>query len=203
MNRKWIPRIAGPLLIALALPILAAGASAHHVLGRPAYSLNEDSNTPPAMQGESQIGDYFVTYMIYPAFPKPGEPGRINLYIKHRDTNQSYQGKVTFMTRNDSWLSKIGLDNESENLGVQPNDANVYRQGYVYHETGDYLVSAQFGAGDDAHVLEFPLRVGAPSMLGPIGMVIGALAIFLFFTNLFFRRRAMSVKLRQAHDKEA
>ncbi len=36
-------------------------AAAHHVLGRPAYSLNEDSNTPPAMQAEIQIGDYLVT----------------------------------------------------------------------------------------------------------------------------------------------
>ena len=32
-------------------------AAAHHVLGRPAYSLSEDSNTPPSTQAELQIGD--------------------------------------------------------------------------------------------------------------------------------------------------
>ena len=44
---------------------------AHHVLGRPAYSLGADSNTPPSMQIETQIGEYYVTYMAFPAFPKP------------------------------------------------------------------------------------------------------------------------------------
>lgn len=51
----------------------AIPAYAHHVLGRPAYSLNEDSNTPPSMQVETQIGDYLVNMMVFPAFPKPGE----------------------------------------------------------------------------------------------------------------------------------
>jgi len=40
---------------------------AHHVLGRPSYSLSEDSTTPPSMQVETQIGDYYVTYMAFPA----------------------------------------------------------------------------------------------------------------------------------------
>ena len=62
------------------LSAMISPAYAHHVLGRPSYSLNEDSNTPPSMQIETRIGNYFVTYMVYPAFPKPGEPGRINLY---------------------------------------------------------------------------------------------------------------------------
>ncbi|MCK5385761.1 MAG: hypothetical protein KAJ39_01150, partial [Gammaproteobacteria bacterium] len=53
---------------------------AHHVLGRPAYSLGADSNTPPSMQVETQIGEYYVTYMAFPAFPKPNQRGRVNLY---------------------------------------------------------------------------------------------------------------------------
>jgi len=51
------------------LLILSGVAQAHHVIGRPAYNLNEDSNTPPSIQMETQIGDYFVTYMVFPAFP--------------------------------------------------------------------------------------------------------------------------------------
>jgi hypothetical protein len=67
------------LFIVSMLSAMISPAYAHHVLGRPSYSLNEDSNTPPSMQIETRIGNYFVTYMVYPAFPKPGEPGRINL----------------------------------------------------------------------------------------------------------------------------
>ena len=55
------------LLATLSLWLSAAPATAHHVLGRPSYSLNEDSNTPPSMQVEVQLGDLFVTTMVYPA----------------------------------------------------------------------------------------------------------------------------------------
>ena len=87
MGRNWISRFAGLLSIALGLSMFAEAVMVHHVLVRAAYALGEDSNTPPSLQGESLIGDYCVTYMIYPAFPKPNEPGRTNLYIKHSDTN--------------------------------------------------------------------------------------------------------------------
>jgi hypothetical protein len=66
------------LWLLVLLPCQFAGA--HHVLGRPTYSLNEDSNTPPSMQVETQIGAYFVSYMAFPAFPKPNEAGRVSVY---------------------------------------------------------------------------------------------------------------------------
>lgn len=69
---------------------------AHHVLGRPSYSLGEDSNTPPSMQVETQIGEYYITYMVFPAFPKPKQPGRINLYASRIDNGKSFPGNVTF-----------------------------------------------------------------------------------------------------------
>jgi len=49
------------LVLMLSIAILTEEAFAHHVLGRPTYSLNEDSNSPPRMQLETQIGDYFIT----------------------------------------------------------------------------------------------------------------------------------------------
>ncbi len=95
----------GVALLALALWISAVDfAAAHHVLGRPNYSLNEDSNTPPSMQGEVQIGDYFVTYMALPAFPRPESPGRINLYVSRIDDGTPFQGEVAFKVRGESWL---------------------------------------------------------------------------------------------------
>ena len=69
---------------------------AHHVLGRPAYSLGADSNTPPSMQVETQIGEYFVTYMAFPAFPKPNQRGRVNLYASRIDNGNTFNGDVIF-----------------------------------------------------------------------------------------------------------
>lgn len=199
MNTKWTTRAAGIVLVMMIATLFADAVLAHHVLGRPAYALNEDSNTPPALQGESEIGDYFVTYMIYPAFPKPNEPGRISLHIKHRETGKSYQGKVAFLTRNDSLLSLIGMGGEFERLGAQPNDDNVYRQRYVYHEDGDYIVSARFEAGGQPYAIDLPLRVGPPSTFGPIGFVVGLLIFIMFAVNVIQKRRALSGKIRQAN----
>jgi len=87
-------------------------AGAHHVLGRPSYSLNEDSNTPSAMQAEVQIGDFIVTYMVFPAFPRPHQQGRVNLYVKNKRSGAPFQGKVTFKMRDNSWLAWLrGGDN--------------------------------------------------------------------------------------------
>ncbi|MEE9318422.1 MAG: hypothetical protein V3U48_09060, partial [Rhodospirillales bacterium] len=126
-------------------------AAAHHVLGRPAYSLNEDSNTPPSMQAETRIGDYLVTYMVFPAFPKPDQPGRINLYATRFDDGTPFQGKVTFKVRVDSWASWLGIAGKPQTLGTQPPDDNVFRQGYHFHDAGEYIISAEFQADGEPY----------------------------------------------------
>jgi hypothetical protein len=169
----------GLALLVLALWISAVDfAAAHHVLGRPNYSLNEDSNTPPSMQGEVQIGDYFVTYMAFPAFPRPESPGRINLYVSRIDDGTPFQGEVAFKVRGESWLSWLGVGGKEEKLGLQPPDDNVFRQGFLFHEAGNYIVSAEFQAGGEPYIIEFPLRI-------------------------IQRRRAMTGKIRGAHEAQA
>lgn len=175
-------------------------AVAHHVLGRPAYSLNEDSNTPPAMQAEVQIGDYLVTYMVYPAFPRPKHPGRINLYASRIDDGTPYDGKVTFKVRNDSWLSWFGVGDAGERLGRQPPDDNVYRQGYLFDRAGDYIVSAEFQADGELYVVDFPLRIGEPAPIGPLGIAVGVLIAVLVTVSVVQRRRTMTGKIRAARD---
>jgi hypothetical protein len=191
-----------PLALLAAIFWLLAGdfAAAHHVLGRPAYSLNEDSNTPPSMQAEVQIGDYMVTYMVFPAFPRPEQPGRINLYASRIDDGTPFQGQVTFRVRADSWFSWLGIGNNGEKLGVRPPDDNVFRQGYTFHEAGDYIVSAEFQADGEPYVVEFPLRIGEPMPVGPIGIVVGLLMVALVSVSMMQRRRSMTGKIRGAHD---
>ncbi|VAW78223.1 FIG00921845: hypothetical protein [hydrothermal vent metagenome] len=168
---------------------------AHHVLGRPAYSLNEDSNTPPSMQVETQIGNYFVTYMVYPAFPRAGEPGRINLYASHMDTGEPFNGEVTFTVRDDVWFGGA----EPEVLGVQPQDDSVFRQGFVFNDDGSYIIRAEFQAEGEPYLVDFPLRIGQPSPVGPLTITVIILLVVLIAANLFQRKRLQRERIRSAH----
>ncbi len=172
----------------------AMPAQAHHVLGRPAYSLNEDSNTPPSMQVETQIGDYFVTYMVFPAFPRPGEPGRINLYATRLDDDTPLTAEVTFTVRDDRWFA-----DPPELLGRQLPDDNVYRQGFVFRDNGKYIITAEFTAGGEPYRIDFPLTVGEVSSLGPIGVAVVAIVLLLVVVNVLQRKRLQRLRTRDYH----
>lgn len=162
---------------------------AHHVLGRPSYSLSADSNTPPSMQVETQIGDYFVTYMVFPAFPRANEAGRVNLYVSHIDKGTTFNGEVTFKIRNDSWFTR-----NEEILGTQLIDDNVYRQGFVFQKDGNYIVTAEFESEGVPYIIDFPLRIGEPFPIGPIGLVVVLIAGVLIGVNIAQRRRRLRMK---------
>jgi hypothetical protein len=188
------------VLLAGLTSMLAAPVFAHHVLGRPAYGLNEDSNTPPSQHAEARVGDYILTYMVFPAFPKPGEPGRIHLYAVHVDTGAPLSGIVTFSARQDSWAP--WLDTGKVTLGRQPIDAAVYRQSYKFKEAGDYLISAEFAVDGEPHILDFPMRVGAPALFGPTGIIVAGVAFILLCVTLLQRRRSMTGRIRSTREQQ-
>jgi len=181
-------------LLLLSLLLVSPLSLAHHVLGRPAYSLNEDSNTPPSMQVETQIGDYFVTYMVFPAFPRPNQPGRINLYAKRMDNSQPFAGNVTFTVRDDSWFHS-----NQETLGVQPPIDNVFRQNFEFLKQGDYIISANYEVNGVPYVIDFPLRIGNPAVIGPLGLAIAIIITALLMVNLIQRKRLLRDRIRSAH----
>ena len=179
--------------------LFASEVAAHHVLGRPSYSLNEDSNTPPSMEVETQIGDYFVTYMVFPAFPVPKQPGRVNLYATRIDNGEVFDGKVRFSVRNDSWFKS-----EREELGVQTIDDGVYRQGFVFQEKGDYIITAEFESDGQPYIIDFPLRIGETATIGPIGIAVAVIVIVLVAVNILQRKRMQRLKTRSYHaEKDA
>ena len=165
--------------------------SAHHVLGRPAYSLNEDSNTPPSMQIEVQIGDYLITMMAFPAFPKPNQAGRLNLYASRLDNGKPYTGQVTFYVLDNHWFS-----DQKETLGTQIVDDFVFRQGFLFKNEGKYIIRAMFEADNQPYTVDFPLQVGQPSPLGLIGSIV------IFFILLLGTVRWLQHKRLQALTKK-
>lgn len=182
-------------LIGIVLLLWSLPVPAHHVLGRPSYSLNEDSTTPPAMQVETRIGAYDVTYMVFPAFPGPNQPGRVNLYATRIDNGEPFRGRVTFKVRDDAWFSA-----EEELLGVQPPDDNVFRQGFEFRDAGKYLVRAEFEADGEPYQIDFPLRIGDPAPLGPIGLTIGIIMLVLVGVNLLQRKKLTRARISSARD---
>lgn len=188
-------RLAVTIAMLCAAFLYCCPVNAHHVLGRPSYSLNEDSNTPPSMQIETQVGKYYITYMVFPAFPRPNEPGRVNLYAMRMDDGSPFQGEVSFKVRDDSLF-----DDNEELLGVQAVDDNVFRQGFEFLRKGDYLIRAEFESGGEPYQIDFPLRIGEPSSLGPIGIAVAVIFIVLIGVNILQRKRLVSARIRSAHE---
>ncbi|HJM61971.1 MAG: hypothetical protein QF726_04625 [Alphaproteobacteria bacterium] len=186
------------LLAAIWICLAVAPTSAHHILGRPSYSLNEDSNTPPSMQVEVQLGDLFVTTMVYPAFPRLGVPSRINLYAKHTD-GQLYTGEVGFSVRKITWLSWFGLGEESREIGRQLPDDNVFRQAFRLDREGDFLITVTLNVNGEPHMIDFPLRVGEAPMIGVLDIIIALVVLTIVAVTLVQRRRTMVGKVRETH----
>ncbi len=185
-------------LILHILLVLPLAGQAHHVLGRPAYSLNEDSNTPPSMQVETQIGDYFLTYMVFPAFPKPGESGRLNVYASRIDNGDTFTGKMTFLVRNDGWFA----DKNEETIGTQDVYDGVFRQGFLFKEKGSYIITAKFESGGEPYVIDFPLQIGESSGMGPIGIALAVIVFVLITVNVIQRKRLMREKIRSKREEQ-
>ena len=85
-------------------------------------------------------------------------------------------------------------------LGTQPQEDNVFRQGFLFEEPGDYVIAAAFLADGAAYTLDFPLRIGEPTPVGPIGVAVGLLLTLLVGVSVMQRRRAMTGKIRGAQE---
>ncbi len=199
MNRcLWLKKNPGitQVVMLMVLTLLTQFVSAHHVLGRPSYSLNADSNTPPSMQIETQIGKYFVTYMVFPAFPKPNVQGRVNLYVKRIKDDKPFDGEVTFTIRDDAWFAR-----NEETLGKQPSINNIFKQGFVFKNAGHYIISAKFSADNEPYTIDFPLRIGSPFPIGPIGITILLIFVMLLVVNVLLSKKMKRLKAQRNRDE--
>jgi len=134
--------------------------------------------------------------MAFPAFPKANETGRVNLYASRIDNGHVFRGKVTFKVRDDSWFAS-----NEETLGVQQIDDGVYRQGFVFKATGDYIITAEFESDGEPYIIDFPLRIGKPFPIGPLGLSVAAISLILIVVNIIQRRRMQRLQAQRHHAK--
>jgi hypothetical protein len=172
-------------LVMLTALAAAAPASAHHILGRPAYGYNGDASSPPSISLEVQIGKYNATMMAFPLELKPRQPVRVKLYATRLDTAQRFDGAVTFTVRDDGWLPAA-----EETLGVQTlNGDGVYAQGMEFSRDGDYVITAKFESDGEPYIIDFPVVVGKPLPVVPLAAAAGLVAAVLGAISWAKRRR--------------
>ena len=134
--------------------------------------------------------------MVFPAFPKPGESGRINVYASRIDNGNSFDGEMTFTVRNDGWFE----DKNEETIGTQEMYDGVFRQGFLFKEKGNYIVTAKFESGGEPYVIDFPLQIGESSSMGPVGIALGTIVFALITVNVVQRKRLMREKIRSTRE---
>jgi hypothetical protein len=187
MARELI--VAYGILTVVTVVALQSAALAHDVPGQPSHVLSDDPDAPPSVQVETHIGPYHVILMATPASPKPGERGTLILDAARIDDGQPFIGKVTFKALDDSVFS-----GGEELIGVQYVRDDVYRQGFLFREAGDYRIRAEFEPGGEPFTVELPLTIGTPSRIGTIGAVGFTLLVALVAVNLMQRRRLQRVR---------
>jgi uncharacterized integral membrane protein len=77
----------------------------------------------------------------------------------------------------------------------------VYRQGFLFHEDGDFVMTAELKAATETHVSEYPLRIGDPWPLGLIGIAAAVVVVLLAAVSILQRKRLLREKLRSTRSE--
>jgi hypothetical protein len=112
------------------------------------------------------------------------------------DSGEPLNAGVAFKVRENSWFSQ-----HTENLGAQVLDDNVYRQAFVFNHEGDYIITAEFQADGERYQIDFPLRVGEPLAIGPLGLIVAVIVILLIAVTFIKRKRLLRIRLQAARDE--
>ena len=132
--------------------------------------------------------------MVFPAFPSPNQPGRVNLYASRIDNGEPFQGQVIFRVRGNNWFNK-----REEVLGIQTVDDNVFRQGFEFEKAGSYIIRVEFESNNEPYQIDFPLQIGETSVFGPIGVAASLITLLLITVNLLQRKKLINTKISRKY----
>ena len=121
-------------------------------------------------------------------------------------TGETYTGDMTFSVKRDpwylmKWISAEWFSTEAELLGLQKIDDGVFRQGFIFEEDGDYTILAEFSEGEHTHIMNFPLRVGVPPLIGSTAYIVGIVIVVLLVLSMVKRKRLQLERIRRHHSE--
>ncbi len=194
---------AGPALgtiavaTALVTAVFAAAprpALAHHIMGVPHYSYDENYPQAPVLKLVDTVGDWQLQLTGYPGNPVPGEPTELHVYVVRELDRAVYDLPVSVTIRQQH------LGGSRETI-FGPADArrseNVFKFYPTYPEEGHYEVTIGFEDGAEGiSTLTFPLVVGEPgSPWVPVALFGGGLVLLLLVVR--------AIKIKQARRARA
>ncbi len=171
------PTIAAALFFALLVVAPVGSVHAHHILGIPHYSYDEDYPQTPVLTYRVEAGDYDVKMTGYPGKISPGQRCSIHLYIHRKSTGELLDTPVTMTVSRDRMFL---ADPVVYGPMVGRLDERIYKFHPRFEEESDYLVRVEFEADGAPWTIDLPMVVGEPgSPAMVVGIVLAALAGFL------------------------
>ncbi len=154
-SRSLRPSVINVSVVAGFLLFFTSVANAHHIRGIPHYSYQENYPQAPAFEEFRESGPWSLqfTYWQIPAQTALD----LALYVKRLDTGKPYTGAVTIQ------VFKQGEDETSDinhPFDAYANPRNIHKVGWVYEESGLYIVKVDLGEGSEKISERFTLQVG-------------------------------------------
>jgi hypothetical protein len=66
----------------------------------------------------------------------------------------------------------------------------------MFREEGDYIITAEFVADGETYTIDFPMRVGSPFPLGPLGIIIVVVILVLVGVSVLQRKRLIRARIQ-------
>ena len=164
-------------------------AEAHHILGVPHYSYEDDYPQTPVLTYRVEAGDYDVKMTGYPGKISPGERCSLHLYIHRKSTSELLDTTVSMTVSRDRLLL-------ADPVVYGPMEAHLDERIYKFHphfdDEANYLIRVFFEADNEPWTIDLPLVVGEPeSPVVMLGVGIGG------FLMLLVLARAIRIKMKR------
>lgn len=184
--RRW--RIFGAAAsVLLSVLLVATVADAHHILGLPHYSYQENYPQVPTLEYPATAGPYDVLMTSYPGRPVPGEAATICFYIKDRQTTRPYETPVTVRVLR---TATFGANTVVHPPATHRPFDNQHKYTVTFPADAEYIVELTMDVEGRPETIPFLVVVGQPTATTSIVVsILVGLAAFLVVVRAIKKKR--------------
>ena len=178
-----------PWALAFLFVAVSSPAFAHHILGIPHYSYDENYPQTPVLTYHAELGPLEMKLTGYPGNPKPGEACSLHVYLRRLDGGAPFDAPVTLSIMRDRFL---GDDPVVYGPITAQLEESLYKFYPRFEEEANYIVRVEYEVEGVPWIIDLPMVVGEPgSPWAVVGSVAAALAAFLVVV------RAARIKMKR------
>lgn len=182
------------LIALLLVGLFSVGTPAHHIMGIPHYSYDENYPQAPVITYKVMAGPYVVELTGYPGKPAPHELSQMHAYIyQAKEKTRVFPGPIQARVERD----RLGEQEVVFGPVDTRFDENLHKFSPVYQEPGVYRVRLEMQLEGQPYEIDFPIEVGYPGnpLWGFAGWIAGLvlLVVIIRATKIkMTRRRALA-----------